>query len=116
MMTTETDFSDLDADEREEGIDITPVVEGGEPVSLADAAQDALESMEDGGDEQIPLVPACKVKFVGMAWDSLDTVPALRDELQFVVKGVVVGHGQEVLANGEIRETAKVKVTGVTLS
>jgi hypothetical protein len=82
-------------------------------VSLADAAAEALPT--DGEHvEQLALVPACKVKFVGMSWDSLDDVPGLKDEMEFLVKGVVVGHGQMVMANGEIRDVATVRVTSVT--
>lgn len=83
-----------------------------EPVVLADAAAEALAGF-GGEDVQMPLIPACKVKFVGMAWDSLDAVPALKEEMTFEVTGRVIGHGTIVLKSGETRETATIDVTSV---
>jgi hypothetical protein len=83
--------------------------------SLADAAAEALPTGDDEDrSEQLAIVPACKVKFVGMSWDSLDDVPGLKDQMEFRVEGIVVGHGQTVMANGEIRDVATVKVTSVS--
>lgn len=83
--------------------------------SLADAANDALGSSE--GDEvpegQQVLVPACKVKFVGMTYDSMDDVPKLKETVKFEVEGWVEGHGQKVMKDGEVRELANVRVTSV---
>lgn len=82
--------------------------------NLGTAAQGALE----GADEPIQeaLIPACKVKFIGMAWDSLDEVPGLKDELTFIVRAQVVGHEQIVdQKTGDIRDLAKAKVSSVQL-
>lgn len=84
---------------------------GREPVSLAEAAAGALGA--DGEEQQIAMIPACRVKFQGMSWDSLDDVPSLKQEMEFRVKGRVVGHGQQVMKDGEIRETATIEVTSV---
>jgi len=83
-----------------------------------DLAEAAGAALGDGGElamsgDQIPLIPACKVKFVSMAWDSLDAVPNLKDEMVFLVKARIVGHGQEVMKDGDIRETAKAEVLRV---
>lgn len=73
---------------------------------LAAAAGDGLgEDLEMSGEQQV-LIPACRVKFNGMAWDSLDEVPALKDEMVFVVKARIIGHGTQLMKDGEIREFA----------
>lgn len=83
---------------------------------LSDAANEALGDPEDDGvgegQMSLPGTETAKVKFVGMSWDALEA-PGLKEELEFTVKGMVVGHGEEVMANGEVRETVKVKVTSV---
>jgi len=81
-------------------------------VSLADAAEEALDEFGDGTQEHLPGTNYSKVKFVGMAWETAE-VPGLKEEVEFVVRGVVVGHGEDVMADGDIREFAKVKVTSV---
>lgn len=65
--------------------------------------QDALDGMES----------ATKIKFVGMSYDTLDDAPTIGSEVVFLVRGRVVGHGQEEMADGHVRETAKVKVLSV---
>lgn len=105
--------------------DVEPDEEAGGPVAtkkkdtaLADAAEEALgetgpEADMDG--EQGELFPACRVKFQGMAWDSLEVVPDLKQKMVFRVEGTVVGHEQQVRADGEIRDFAKVKCEKIVL-
>lgn len=82
---------------------------------LAAVAGDALGDAEDDGvgvQDHLPGTDHAKVKFVGMAWDTLD-VPGLKEEIAVVVRGIVVGRGEEVMANGDVRDVVKVKVTSV---
>lgn len=88
--------------------------ESKEPVSLGDAATEALDGLGGGEDVQEPMIPACKIKFLGVSFDSLDDIPQLKDEMTFTVHGRVVAHGQHVLASGEIRDVASVQVETVT--
>lgn len=81
-------------------------------VSLADAARAANTGETDPTQEHLDGTNFAKVKFVGMAWESAE-IPGLKDEVEFTVKGTVVGHGQQVMADGDIREVATVKVTEV---
>lgn len=81
-------------------------------VSLSDAAAAAMDSEGDPTQEHLDGTNFAKVKFVGMAWESAE-IPGLKDEVEFTVKGTVVGHGQQVMADGDIREVATVKVTEV---
>lgn len=81
-------------------------------VSLADAAMTAMDDEGDPTQEHLDGTNFAKVKFVGMAWESAE-IPGLKDEVEFTVKGTVVGHGQQVMADGDIREVATVKVTEV---
>lgn len=83
--------------------------------SLSGAATAALGEPEDEGtaeQDHLPGTDHAKVKFVGMAWDTL-IAPALKEEIVVEVRGMVVGHGEEVMANGEVREICKVKVTSI---
>lgn len=80
---------------------------------LADAATAAL-SGDDGTQEALDgMENATKIKFVGMSFDTLDDAPSIGREISFLVRGRVVGHGQEEMADGHIRDTAKVKVLSV---
>lgn len=85
--------------------------------SLGDAAQAALAGQDIVPDEPAGsevLIPACKVKFLGMGWDSLDKVPNLKDRMVLVVEAQVVSHEQMVdQRTGEIRDVAKARVTSV---
>ena len=45
---------------------------------------------------------------------TLDETPNLGAEVSFLVKGKVVGHGEEVMNDGHIRKYAKVKVNSVS--
>lgn len=81
---------------------------------LAEAARDGLdEFLEEPKEQQVALVPVVKVKFNGLQYDSMDKIPELKESLKFEIEGYVVAHGQTVLANGEIQDTATVKVTRV---
>lgn len=85
--------------------------------NLGTVASEGLEGM--GGDNQQepqePLIPACRVKFKGMSWDSLEEVPHLKDEMEFRVKGTVTAHTEEIMRDGEMREVAVVTVSKVIL-
>lgn len=86
--------------------------DGADVVSLADAAKGAMSSEPEPTQEHLDGTNYAKVKFVGMAWESAE-IPGLKDEVEFTVRGTVVGHGQQVMADGDIREIATVKVTEV---
>ena len=55
-----------------------------------------------------------KIKFVGVQYDTLEDLPSIGEEVTFLVKGKVVGRGEEAMADGHIRNQAKVKVESVT--
>jgi hypothetical protein len=81
---------------------------------LAEAASSGLDVFtEPATEQQVPLVPVCKVKFNGLQFDSMEKLPDLKESLRFEIEGYVVGHGQMVLANGEVQDLATVKVTRV---
>lgn len=86
--------------------------DGADVVSLADAAKGAMSSEPEPTQEHLDGTNYAKVKFVGMAWESAE-IPGLKDDVEFTVKGTVVGHGEQVMADGTIREVATVKVTEV---
>jgi hypothetical protein len=90
--------------------------DGNEDQGLAAAAGGALDD-DDGyeGQQNLPGTNYSRVKFVGMAWETAE-VPSLKTEVEFTVRGIVVGHGEEVMADGTVREVAKVKVQSVTQS
>lgn len=83
-----------------------------------DLAAAAAEGMDDDGTEgqaHLPGTDFARVKFVGMAWETA-AVPTLKEEVTFIVRGLCVGHGEEVMADGDVREIAKVKVLSVVRS
>lgn len=86
--------------------------DGADVVSLADAAKGAMSSEPEPTQEHLDGTNYAKVKFVGMAWESAE-IPGLKDDVEFTVKGTVVGHGEQVMADGTIREVATVKVIEV---
>ena len=86
--------------------------DGADVVSLADAAKGAMSSEPEPIQEHLDGTNYAKVKFVGMAWESAE-IPGLKDDVEFTVKGTVVGHGEQVMADGTIREVATVKVIEV---
>jgi hypothetical protein len=85
--------------------------------NLAEASQEALdgEPVEETGQpgEQTALVPACKIKFQGVSYDSLEKVPDLKETVSFIVTGRVVGHEEKVYAGGDIRTIVKVDASNV---
>jgi hypothetical protein len=88
--------------------------------SLADASEDALDGMpepttetEGQPGEQTALVPACKIKFQGVSYDSLKDVPDLKAEVSFIVTGRVVGHEDKVFKDGDVRTIVKVDASKV---
>lgn len=84
--------------------------------SLADAAQAGLATVGDvigDGEGLLEGMDYAKVKFVGVQYDTLEETPALGAEVTFIVRGKVVGHGEEVMNDGHIRKYAKIKVSSV---
>lgn len=79
---------------------------------LAGAASDAIDDAASHEQDHLPGTNYAKVKFNGMAWESVE-VPDLKTEVAFIVRGMISGHGEEVMADGDIREVATVKVTSV---
>lgn len=59
----------------------------------------------------LPGTDHAKVKFIGLSWETLE-VPDLLEEVELIVVGTVVAHGEEVVKDG-VRKVAKVKVTAV---
>ncbi|MGH3693261.1 MAG: hypothetical protein ACRDRX_04545 [Pseudonocardiaceae bacterium] len=53
---------------------------------------------------------ASRVKFVGMAADSLAKLPEIDDEMSFIVTAVCTGRGRERMKDGELRATARMEV------
>lgn len=87
-----------------------------EPQGLADAAAAALDDTDGEGtqsQDHLPGIDTAKVKFVGMAWEAVES-PGLKEECVFTVRATCVGDGQEVMANGDVRTVTKMKVTSVT--
>lgn len=82
-----------------------------EEQDLAGAAEDKLEGL-DVEQEKLPGTNFSRVSFLGMAWETVD-VPDLKEEVEFVVKGMVVEHGEKVYADGDVKPIAKVDVNGV---
>ena len=80
--------------------------------NLGEAAGDALEQFGGEGQQRV-IIPACRIKFEGMSWDSLNEVPELKDEMSFTVAGRVVARTTRVMKDGEIRDVAIVDVLSV---
>lgn len=89
------------------------------PVSLADAAQSAFgENLEglSGTQEELDGTDYLKVKFVGMAMDSLDREIELGDEFTFLVKARCVGEGKDLAkTDGHTRRFVKMDVNSVII-
>lgn len=81
--------------------------------ALSDAATRALG--DAGEQDSLDGLNLPLVKFVGMSYESTE-VPDLKAEVEFLVRGTVVGEGREVMADGHIREFRKVKVRDVIAS
>lgn len=83
---------------------------------LADAAQDALDGSGNADTPiQETLVPACKVNFNGMSFDSIEDVPELKQEVTFRVKGMITQRAQKLMKTGDLRELATCQVHTVEL-
>lgn len=88
------------------------------PVSLAEAAGSTLadaEEFDGGAQAALEGTDYVKVRFVGVQYDALEDAPPMGSEMEFLVKGRVVGHGEEEMADGHLRKYAKVKVSSVVL-
>lgn len=83
--------------------------------ALAEAAEAGLSAVPDqtGADPQLEGMDYAKVRFVGVQYDTLEDTPKMGEEVTFIVRGKVVGHGEEMMADGHIRQFAKVKVSSV---
>jgi len=79
---------------------------------LAGAAGDALDEVGEVTQDHLEGTDYAKTKFVGMAYESPER-PGLKDEVQYVIRGTCVGHEEQVMADGDIRQVAKIKVTSV---
>lgn len=91
-----------------------PAPEGGESMAKDSLAAAAAEGAEDDGSTgQQSLLPKSVTKFTGMKLNTTEDVPELRARVAYVVVGEVVGHATEVMADGDDREVAKVKVESV---
>lgn len=55
------------------------------------------------------------LSFLGMKYTKLEDVPKIGDLLRFEVEVVVVGDGNELMANGTVRHIVKVKPTAIVL-
>lgn len=90
-----------------------------EPVALGDAAAAAIGTLGDPSQEPLDGTEFAKVKFVGMAFDSLRAEDArdevkIGDELTFIVRARCVGTGDEAnKRDGSIRHIVKMDVQSV---
>ncbi len=98
------------------------VIEAGvEPVALGDAAQEALADLAgadyQGTQDALEDTDYLKVKFVGMAFDSLDKDIKIGDERTFLVRARCVGTAEEASKRDgtAIRHIAKMDVQSVVL-
>lgn len=92
---------------------------GPDPVSLAEAASTALAGIVDGdGAAQEALDPALgnvtKVKFVGMAMDSVEDI-SLHQEVTFLVRARCTAETVEELKDGGTRSVRRMEVLNVTI-
>lgn len=88
------------------------------PVGLGDAAAEALAGVAEHGATQDVLegTDYTKVKFVGMAFDSLDKDIAIGDEKTFTVRARCMASGDEASKrDGQIRHIVKMDVQAVAL-
>jgi hypothetical protein len=90
--------------------------DGGFDLGLAAAAGMGDVAGEHGVQETIPGTDSTKVKFVGMAFDSLDKEdePKIGEERKFYVVARCVGHSDEASRqDGSIRHSVKMQVFSV---
>lgn len=91
-----------------------------DPLSLGSAAAEAVSILvtESGKSIQEPLdgTEYLKVKFVGMAFDSLDKDIKIGDEMSFLVRARCTGTAIEASkTDGSLRHIAKMDVQSVVL-
>lgn len=79
---------------------------------LAAAADAAMSYEPEPSQDHLPGTNYAKTKFVGMSHESAER-PGLKEEVEYRVRGICMGHAEEVMADGDIREVAKVKVTSM---
>jgi hypothetical protein len=105
----EADPSELDAPDTSPA---EPPPGNPNPDDLAAAADAAMADEPEPVQDHLPGTNYAKTKFVGMSFEAEER-PDLRQEVAYIVRGVCVGHAEEVMADQDIREVAKVKVTSV---
>lgn len=79
---------------------------------LAGAADAAMADDPEPQQDSLPGTDYARMKFVGMAWETPER-PGLKEEVEFQIRGKCVGHTEEVMADGTIRELAKIKVDSI---
>lgn len=79
---------------------------------LAAAADAAMASEPEPTQDHLDGTNYARMKFVGMAWEQPER-PGLKEEVELVVRGICVGHEEQVMSDGDIRELAKIKVTSI---
>lgn len=91
---------------------------GPDPVPLAEAAQNALADMVGGEGAQPALdgmENVTKVRFQGMAFDSVEDTIGLGDEVTFLVRARCKAEEKDQLEDGLIRNIRKMKVMSVVV-
>lgn len=79
---------------------------------LAAAADAAMAGEPEPTQDHLDGTNYARMKFVGMAWEQPER-PGLKEEVELIVRGICVGHEEQVMADGDIRELAKIKVTSI---
>jgi hypothetical protein len=80
---------------------------------LGDAARAAIGHTGEPTQDPLEGTEFLKVKFVGMAIDSLEEQIPLGEERTFIVKARCNGQSVELMENGTERRTARMKVSSV---
>lgn len=89
-----------------------------DPVPLAEAAQNALAEMAEGDGSQPAfdgMEDVTKIKFVGLAFDSIEDRIQLGDEVSFLVRARCTAETKEVLKDGLLRNVRKMDVQSVVI-
>lgn len=114
-LLTETEWRSMADDEdqvqeQDEG-------EGAQVLSLGEVARAAMGGVagEHGVQEQFDGMDFTKVRFVGMAYDSLDHDFKIGDEATFTVRARCTGVGDEAMRDGHVRHIVKMDVLGVAM-
>lgn len=97
-----------------------PEMDSPDPVALGDAAQEALADLAGGEfagtQDVLEDTDYLKVRFVGMAFDSLEKDIRIGDEKTFLVRARCIGTAEEASKqDGSIRHIAKMDVQSVAL-